>query len=904
MTCNQQSKKGETMKCGIQTRLNATSRLLFAVALLALPPSGHTESGDGVGYVEEIVVEARRRAESLQDVPLAITALTEESLRDLGVDDIKDLSNFSPGLDIEGGVDNNTTRFFVRGVGTATPTFGTEQAVPIYIDDIYTPLGIGGNIDIFSVDRVEVLRGPQGTLYGRNSLGGAVKLYSKRFSDKTEGSVSVAAGSYGQRNVKGEFRLPVIADRLFLGVAYASIQNEGIQDNVYTDTKGWEDDKQLYRIRLEARPNETVTLRYNYEKNDSAGAAKQLRVRPGTQGLIAFDVHIGNAAAYNAALREAYAAGLDPAAYPMLRTGDVPFVVAADNPFAGDVDNIFSDLVGDNVVDQESHTWSVAWDISDRVSVHYLGSTREQFNTRLFDIDGGPPAYLPGFEEFSFEADSHELRLEYDANRVSVSAGAFYYEEDSDALQLFHVPFFIGFATAKIQAATETGDFGALTFEPVQMIQDPLGAFTGSNVARLNNNLRQSTESTAFYLNVGYDVSERLRLSMGVRHTDDDKLGETPVGNNDEGAVITVSTGTTPGTGSYTPVGGIRQFFSAHGLSSSALPNWIGLTTPGGAVPPDMFGSIGDLEASFDELTFEFTADYTMTEDSVVYASFKQGFQGGLMIPIYIPDAVDVVGPDGRVTPTEIGVDPITSPQKINAVELGYKATFSDRIQWNTAAYWYDWKDMILYQGFNVTVDENVYASFSVPTNSATATSLGIETELQWAVNEKLGLFANLAYNHFSLDSADREDPLGGTVDVKGQFIDKWVPASPDFQGTLGLEYFHTLNALGELRWWATVAYRDKVSVNAQSSFQNAGLNLLSPGQADENFYSNAHTDIGVGVSFTSLDENWRADLSVSNLLDERRPEAIVNSIQNLFFGTLETYNKPRIWTLTVSYDF
>ena len=342
--------------------------LLALGATLALPLNlrAAEEGGDqpetyeGYVVIEEILVEARRRTESLQEVPLSITALTDGWLRNLGVDEIKDLSSFSPGLDIEGGVDNNTTRFFVRGVGTATPTFGVEQAVPIYVDDIYTPLGLGGNIDIFSIDRVEVLRGPQGTLYGRNSLGGAVKLYSKKFGDETEGSISVTAGSYGQRNVKGEFRTPVLKDRLFLGVAYASIQNDGIQDNVYTDTKGWEDDKELYRIRVEGRPNEILTLRYNYEKNDSAGAAKQLRVRPGTQGLIAFDAHVGGAAAYNNALREAYAAGLDPTAFPLLPAVDIPFVIEANNAFAGDVDNIFSDMVGDNTVDQESHTWSLA----------------------------------------------------------------------------------------------------------------------------------------------------------------------------------------------------------------------------------------------------------------------------------------------------------------------------------------------------------------------------------------------------------------------------------------------------------------------------------------------------------------------------------------------------------------
>ena len=887
---------------GLAAAMTLAMGAISAPALDARTADTGDTADDAEPWVEEIVVEARRRAESLREVPLSITALTEGALRDLGVDEIKDLSSFSPGLDIEGGVDNNTVRFFVRGVGTATPSIGFEPAVPIYIDDVYTPFGLGSNIDMFSVGRVEVLRGPQGTLYGRNSLGGAVKLYSKEFGDETEGSVSVTAGSYGQRNVKGEFRTPVLEDRLFLGVAYASIQNDGIQDNVYTDTKGWEDDKELYRIRVKGRPNETLTVRYNYERNDSAGAAKQVRVRPGTQGLIDFEAHVGGAAAYNNALRNAYAAGLDPTAFPLLPAGDVPFIVEANNPFAGDVDNIFSDMIGDNTVDQEGHTWSFAWEINDAYSLHYLGSIREQFNTRLFDIDGGPSAYFPGFEEFSFEAESHELRLAYQSDRLNVSAGTFRYEEDSDGLQFFHSPFSIPFATAKIEAATAAGDFSALTFEPVRLIQDPMGGYTGSNVVRLNNTLRQNTESTALYLNAGYEVGEKLRLSFGVRYTEDDKVGETLVGNNDGGAIVTVGAHTTPGTGNFIPVGGLGQFFSANGLSADALRNFIGVSGPS-PLPPDMFGAVGDLRASFDEVTFEVTADYSLTENSMVYGSFKQGFQGGQLFPIVIPDTVPVVDSQGNVSQTEIGVDPITSPQKINAVEIGFKTTIDGRIQWNTAAYWYDWEDMILFQRFEVTVDQSVFASFSVPTNSATATSLGVESELWYVVNENFAIFANIAYNDFALDSVVRTDAVGGSVDVKDQFVDDWVPASPDFQGTMGLEYFHGLGNLGELRWWATIAYRDKISANAQASFQKVGLNLLSPGQVDANFYSDSHTDIGAGVSFTSLGENWRVDLSVGNLLDERRPEAVANSVQGRFLGTLETWNRPRTWALTLSYD-
>ena len=887
-----------------QSSLAATTLVLGVLSPLALH-AREADAGqpvaDAEAWVEEIVVEARRRPERLGEVPLSITVLTEETLRDLGVDEIKALSSFSPGLDIEGGVDNDTTRFFVRGVGTATPSVGFEPAVPIYIDDIYTPLGLGGNIDIFSVDRVEVVKGPQGVLYGRNSLGGAIKLYSKGFGDETEGAVSVTAGSYGQRNVKGEFRTPVLEGGLFFGLAYASIRNDGIQKNVYTGTRGWEDDKDLYRVRVEARPNDALTARYNYEKNDSAGAAKQVRVRPGTPGLIGFNAHISGGAAYNDALRDAYAAGLDPTAFPLLPVGDVPFVLEANSPFAGDVDNIFSDMVGDNTVVQTSHTWSFAWEIDEDYALHYLGSVREQFNTRLFDIDGGPAAYLPGFEEFSFKARSHELRLEYQSDHLTASAGAFYYEEDSDGLQFFHNTFFIPFAAAKIEAATAAGDFSTLTFEPVQLIRDPLGYYTGANVVRLNRNILQNTTATALYFNASYDVSHRLRLSFGARYTREDKFGETLVGNNNGGAIVTVGTSTSPGTGRYAPVGGLGQFFSDSGLSVDASRNLIGVSGP---AAPGMFGTIGNLQAGFDEITVEVTADYSITDRSMVYGSFKQGFQGGLLIPVAIPATVTVADAQGGVSQRDVGVEPITSPQRINAMEIGLKTTTNSHIQWSAAAYWYDWEDLILFHRFDIPADQAVSASFSTPTNSATATSLGVETELRCVVNERLAILANLAYNHFGLDSVVRTDAIVGSVDVKDQFVDDWVAITPDFQGTVGLEYSRDLANFGRLRLWTTIAYRDKISANGQASFQKVGLNLLSRGQANANFYSDSHTDVGTGASLASPDGNWRVDVSVSNLLDERRPEAIVNSVQGRFLGTLETWNKPRTWALTLSYDF
>jgi len=848
-----------------------------------------------------VTVSARRKVEPLQKTPLTVVVFSEDKMRDLGVKTIKDISKFTPGLSVQGGVDNNTSRFFIRGVGTATPTFGSEQAVPIYIDDIYTPLGIGGNIDFFSIDRVEVINGPQGTIYGRNSLGGAIKVYSKQFSDKTETKVGVTLGSFDQRNVTAEIQTPLIEDKLFFGAAFSSKNNDGIQDNVYTNTRGWQDDKKLYRIRLEARPTNDLTVKYSYIKNISGGAAQQLRARPGTQGLAATDIDVKGVTvdsfsnihqdlidAYNIALTDAYAAGLDATKYPLAHPGDPVTFIAADDPLVGDVDNIFSDVFGDNSVDQESHTLNISLKINENVSLKYLGAHQTQFNARLFDIDGGVNSFLAGTEELTFSADSHEVRYEYFGGRYDFSIGAFHYKEDSDALLMFSQPFGL-FADNTpievIQAATESVDFSALNFQPLESIQDPLGNYTGTNLVSLRNNLRQETESTALYFHLGYSVTESLNLSFGIRQTEDTKKAKTPVGNNDGGVLITANTSAFPGVGNFIPAGGLGQFFTPDSLAASF---GVDQDVAGGSSTDDPYGSVGDLKATFKETTVELALDYKLDEGMFVYASFKQGFQGGQLFPIYIPNDSGDVKQE-------------TTPIKINSYEIGFKSIFNDDLRWNSSIYLYDWDDLILFQTISVPVTTNTFEVVGLPINSGEATTVGFETNIQYLLTDNITVSAGYSYNDFSLDSAQRFDPQSGeNIEVGGEFVDEYVSASPKSTLNIGIAYIQGLGVGSYLRWWGSASWRDKMSVNAQSSFQNSGLNLLSPAQEDENFFSESFTNVTAGITYT-IDE-WRVDLSGHNLLDERRPEAVVNAGSG-FFGTLETYNSPRTWSLSVSYE-
>jgi iron complex outermembrane receptor protein len=172
----------------------ARSRLHFAIlaalgAAAACPrPPRLPPAEPAVTTLDVVKVTARKREETLQDVPVAVTALTADQLDKLAIKDLGDLQGQVPNLTIYAARGSNTTiTTFIRGVGQADPLWGVDPGVGIYFDDVYIARPQGALLDVYDVQRVEVLRGPQGTLYGKNTIGGAVKYVSKPLPTQTEG---------------------------------------------------------------------------------------------------------------------------------------------------------------------------------------------------------------------------------------------------------------------------------------------------------------------------------------------------------------------------------------------------------------------------------------------------------------------------------------------------------------------------------------------------------------------------------------------------------------------------------------------------------------------------------------------------------------------------------------------
>jgi iron complex outermembrane recepter protein len=211
---------------------NAAMSLLVLAALPfgtagAQTAATATAEPDANGLTE-IVVTARRRTENLQDVPLAVTAINAESLQQNAITSLADLNSFVPNMKISSDrATSSTINVYIRGVGQSDPLWGFEPGVGVYIDDVYLARPQAALLDVYDVDRLEILRGPQGTLYGKNTIAGAIKYVTRDIVGPATATASVTGGNYGERDVRLNASTPVIADHLYAGVAVAYLHHDG-----------------------------------------------------------------------------------------------------------------------------------------------------------------------------------------------------------------------------------------------------------------------------------------------------------------------------------------------------------------------------------------------------------------------------------------------------------------------------------------------------------------------------------------------------------------------------------------------------------------------------------------------------------------------------------------------------
>ncbi|MBI1361572.1 MAG: TonB-dependent receptor [Alphaproteobacteria bacterium] len=425
-----------------------------------------------------IIVTAQKRSEDIQDVPIAITALTGETLKDQHVTNVLDLNAMAPGLQVKTDDNAANPKIFIRGIGLNDFNPNTASAVAVYSDGVYIGSPLAQMGQFFDLERVEVLRGPQGTLYGRNTTGGAINLISRKPGDKFEADASVEYGSYNGVTVEGGVGGPVVPGVLAIRAAGVYVRNDGYTLNRLTGNRGNDTDRGSGRVTLDWTPSETFEGLFQVRYGRSNG---------------------GSIWAYNRSLfpATAQATGPDglcaPAYYTSGECTDAAgYANTSTNLYQGDYH-----LEGKDKVETYGASGTLTWTLGGMSLVSVTGYDHADRDD-LEDTDAGPNDVLTARYRAKQWAGSEELRLQSNGdNTLNWVAGLYYSHDDLSSNSYYDV---FRLANSGVQAVDEPQGIGVFSWP-----------FT------------QKTDSYAAFGQVDYKVTERLTATLGLRYSVDSK---------------------------------------------------------------------------------------------------------------------------------------------------------------------------------------------------------------------------------------------------------------------------------------------------------------------------------------------------------------------------------------------
>lgn len=277
---------------GAETEIDAADAQ--AQAIEAGEPTGLSRRASN--QVEEIVVSARRRDELLEDTPVSVTALSETALRESNITQMTNLNGIVPNLQFQAGGGNpNLAQVFIRGVGQVdSDQLSADPGVGVYVDGVYLARAQGTVLDVVDVAQLEVLRGPQGTLFGKNTAGGALNITTVKPSEEFEGFVLLRPGNFGQIDTRITLNVPIsigfLEDRVFTRVTFASFLNSGFSFNQFDETNWSNRNSQAVQGSIRVLPHDdwTIDVTANYSKSHQQqfGAKCTMFLETGLQDLV------------------------------------------------------------------------------------------------------------------------------------------------------------------------------------------------------------------------------------------------------------------------------------------------------------------------------------------------------------------------------------------------------------------------------------------------------------------------------------------------------------------------------------------------------------------------------------------------------------------------------------------
>lgn len=435
---------------------------------------------DSVG-VEEIIVTAERRESRLQDTPIAITAISAAGLEARGIRNFGSLDAAVPNLQLNNGRPDgggSAASATIRGVGQNDFQFPNDPGVGTYVDGVYLARTIGGLMSIVDVERIEVLRGPQGTLFGRNTIGGAISITTQAPTNEFGGVVSLTYGSYDRIEAKASINVPLIDGKLAARISGGVIKADGYGKQILTSIDLADEDRQIVRVALRATPSDDVTIDFSADytrQRQNGGAMYFIPDFPSSSGLVEN--------LFNPVLADIQNAGLG---LPAGTRYDERW--QSDNPYRN-----YGTAPQRDWVDAGGASLTIKWDVSDALTFKSITAGRALKARISNDLDHSPYTIVHTDDRQHQEQYSQELQV-YGSlldDRMDYLIGSYYFKEIARDHNI--VPIF-------------PGTLSVFGFEISQVSN------TGLNV----NNY-------AFFGQFGYKLTDALKVSVGVRQNHESK---------------------------------------------------------------------------------------------------------------------------------------------------------------------------------------------------------------------------------------------------------------------------------------------------------------------------------------------------------------------------------------------
>jgi len=763
--------------------------------------------------VEEIVVSAQKREQNLSEVPISIAFIDEQLLEDAGIDDFSKAADFIPNFDFSQGFDRSEVAVNVRGLTSGTSNPGIDPSVGFFVDGVYIarPAALTGKM--LNVSRFEVLRGPQGTLYGRNTSAGAVNIYTKDPGDDFESEIKAGFGNYGEYTVSGSVSGPF--ENLAGGFLLSGFHSEGdtyLDDAATGDPLGEREDSGFFG-KLVFDPTDSMALQITFDWSENATTGGSL-VGPFRKNPSGVRTILGAAQPlqqqFATLARQAMTTRSPELAASALDLFGRASALGRNIRYVGDMPvGTFDRLVGRSDeaqaddLEQSGFAVEIDYDLPFG-TLTSITSWRESEDFASIDPDLSPLDLFQTSVRNEDEQFSQELRLaSTGAGRFNYVLGLYWFDAEFtvDTQTSFGLPLFelLNRTMPLIEGLSRLAMRDLPSYSPIAAAQ------------RANSIASQETRASALFGQLSWDLSETVTVTYGFRFNDEEKNGVVDQ-NPDRGVNSDIS-----------------------GIPRNIWPLQFPRLSP-------------ETEVSDDDFISTFNVNWEFAPASNIYASYAEGLKsGGFNASILL-------------SPNSLTFEKETSTN----FEVGFRSRLDNGLRFGAALFFTDFDDLQI-QTFDPTNPANILV-----VNAGAAEISGLEADLFWPVGEAFEINAAVAYN--DSEYKDTRFP-GGTRTVRMEplpvlhlpfdemrrplFRDASGMAlsrAPEWSGSIGAQANFDLGANfgGALR--ADYSYSGEQFLDA----------ILSPQSRID-----AYGVMNVRANLFTADDAWRISIYANNVLDE-----------------------------------